>query len=106
MTIAKTTKTPAGTHLQGYVEAPYAKLHALFGEPSTDGYKVSSEWVLEFEGRVYTVYDYKDTNLYDLEAMSVDAFRALPSFNWHIGSIDDPRRFIEALKKVIDETTA
>lgn len=101
MAITRTTKTPAGTHLQGYVEAPYAKLHALFGEPSTDGYKVSSEWVLAFEGHVYTVYDYKDTNLYDSDAMSVDEFRALPSFNWHIGSSGDPRRFIEALKAAV-----
>ena len=75
--------------LQAYVETSYVKLVELFGEPNSggDNYKVSTEWILEDEeGKVVTIYEYKTTNSYDSGAMSVEAFRALPSFNWHIGA--------------------
>jgi hypothetical protein len=79
-----------GTSLQGYVTASYAELAAIFGpaDPANrdgDG-KVSTEWLLKFEdGTDATVYDYKDTSLYDEGLPTPEQFRALPSYDWHIG---------------------
>ena len=49
-------------------------------ENSGDG-KVSTEWVLSFKGQVFTLYDYRGSS-------SVEEFRALPSYDWHIGGND------------------
>ncbi len=77
-----------GTCLQGYIEASYERLHYLFGEPigQPDPYKVSTEWIIQFDdGVVATIYDYKETNVYDPCGPTVDEFRARPSYDWHIG---------------------
>lgn len=65
----------------------FERVRAVLGEPRKgDGYKVSSEWVVtDALGRVFTVYDYKETNLYDSELPSVAAFRRRP-YSWHIGA--------------------
>jgi hypothetical protein len=77
-----------GTSLRGGITTSYAKLKALFGEAKeSDGHKVSSEWVFEDEdGSVATLYDWKQTSLYDEEYPSVDEFRAQSSYDWHIGA--------------------
>lgn len=82
--------TAAGTSLQDYVAAPYARLSALFGTAtSSDDYKVSTEWIFEGEdGSVVTLYDYKATKLYGGEGPSVANFRAQPSYDWHVGAKD------------------
>lgn len=111
-----TTKIPGvtlggdlnGTSLCGYVEASYAQLKALLGEPNADGdgYKVSTEWVCTFEDKTFTLYDYKETNLYDdKDAPSVEEFRALKSYDWHIGgnSREGAERFKVAIQKAIRE---
>lgn len=80
------------TSLRDYVNASYADLVHLLGEPNGegDGYKVSTIWELTFEGHTVTLYDYKETNLYDdKSAPSVEEFRALPSYNWHLGGRRD-----------------
>jgi hypothetical protein len=76
-----------GTGLMDYVTAPYSKLRELLGEPGrSDGYKVSTEWVFESDdGAVITLYDYKETDLYDTGLPSVEQFRAKPQHQWHIG---------------------
>lgn len=50
------------THLQGYVDATYKRLKAVFGQPNKgDGYKVDAEWNIRFaDGTVATIYNYKD----------------------------------------------
>ena len=80
-----------GTHLQGYVLARYSDLVKIFGEPQeADGYKVSSEWEIEFaDGTVASIYDYKETSLYDRDYPSPKNFRIAADkgkgFEWHIG---------------------
>lgn len=78
-----------GTSLQGYVSASYASLVEAFGEPSeADGYKVSSEWSFEDPDtkEVFSLYDYKETALYDDDLPSVERFRERELFDWHIGA--------------------
>lgn len=78
----------SGTSLQGYFTASYADLSRLFGEAAdSDGYKVSSEWTFVSEdGEVFALYDYKETSLYDRDNPSVEEFRALKTYDWHIGA--------------------
>lgn len=79
-----------GGSLCGYVDASYGKLVALFGEPNSEGdmYKVSTQWVLEKDetGILVRLYDYKDTNLYDGSYPSVEEFRQLDTYKWHVGA--------------------
>ena len=50
-----------GTSLQGYVQAYYHQLVAVFGEPQEGGDKTTVEWVLKFaDGTVATIYDWKE----------------------------------------------
>ena len=90
--------------LQGYFKTSYAKLVEKFGEPlpetddSNDPYepKVSTTWIFESEGEiVFDLYDWKETDLYDSRLMTIDEFRALPEYNWHIGGNSNPENFIE-----------
>jgi hypothetical protein len=55
-----------GSHLQGYIDAGYAELVALFGKPhGSDGHKVDAEWNVEFsDGTVATIYNYKNGRNY------------------------------------------
>lgn len=80
----------AGTSLQGYLDSPYgfeetvARLKALSGQDPTeggDGYKVSVEFVGQFNGQPFTLYDYKGDN------------------EIHIGGRD--KRFVPALQKAL-----
>ncbi len=55
-----------GTSLKGYINATYDQLvdalgEPTFGEESGDG-KVQVEWVCEFEGEIFTIYDWKTYN--------------------------------------------
>jgi hypothetical protein len=84
-------KGPNGTSLQEYFTCSYKDIVKRFGPPNTDGdeYKVSTEWVFESDsGEVFTVYDYKETSLYDSELPSVATFRNMPEYDWHIGARD------------------
>jgi hypothetical protein len=60
-----------------------------FGQPEGgDGYKVSTEFVFmnSTTGKVFTLYDWKETNLYDREyGLPVHQFRAM-RYDWHVGS--------------------
>jgi hypothetical protein len=75
--------------LQGYIVCSYAELAQVFGEPNGegDGYKVSTSWVIRDNetGDLWEIYDYKRTSLYSPEYPTVEQFRALPAFNWHVG---------------------
>lgn len=77
-----------GTSLQGYVTASYSKLVEMFGQPADgDGCKVSTEWAFTDEsGNAVTLYDYKQTSMYDDGLPSVAEFRARSAYEWHIGA--------------------
>lgn len=77
-----------GTSLRGYVIASYPELEELFGDPlESDGYKISGEWIFEDgDGNVFTLYDWKETELYDSELPSVMKFRnSGERVEFHIG---------------------
>lgn len=71
------------------VKASYKQLEKIFGFPNSygDECKVSTEWILKNEdGKVVSIYDYKETNLYDKNYPTVEEFREKPYYDWHIGS--------------------
>lgn len=73
----------------GELLLPYAGLVAALGEPQDgDRYKVSTEWTVKYADKVFTVYDWKATELYygDGRGLTVDEFRKLPSYLWRIGT--------------------
>jgi hypothetical protein len=89
-----------GGHLVGYFTCSYAHLVKLFGEPhSSDGYKVSSEWWVTDGQNYYSIYDYKETSMYDGSLPSVEEFRALPQYEWHIGGTSKPSTLIDFLEE-------
>lgn len=72
-----------GTSLQGYVDADYYTLKAIFGKPTDgDGYKTDAEWLVTFsDGVVATIYNYKDGKNYN-------GARGTPKTqirDWHVG---------------------
>jgi len=82
------TKSTSGTYYLTEVAISYNELVELFGEPNRKGdeYKTSAEWVLEDdEGRVLTIYDWKETNLYSHRYPTPEEFYASPNQQWHIG---------------------
>lgn len=96
----------AGSGLQGYVNLSYKELRKIFGAPlHSDGYKVSTEWCIKdvVTGRTFSLYDYKETNLYDSDLPSVRKFRQLPSYDWHIGCNDLRASDAEALQAFLSE---
>jgi hypothetical protein len=52
-----------GTSLQGYINATYSQLLEVLGKPTCDepsgDDKVQLEWVIEFKGNIFTIYDWK-----------------------------------------------
>ena len=79
----------AGISLQGYLTASFDELKSVFGEPNSPGddYKVSTEWEIKGidSGAELTIYDWKETVLYDSHELTVEDFRKLPSYEWHVG---------------------
>ena len=53
----------SGTSLQGYINATYSQLLEVLGKPTYDDPsgddKVQVEWVVEFGGNIFTIYDWK-----------------------------------------------
>ena len=85
-----------GTSLSGYIDITYKQLVETLGEPTFDDAsgddKVQKEWVVEFEGNIYTIYDWKT---YDVDY----TMNELDKFN--VGSKGNARKFIESLTKEI-----
>ena len=82
--------------LKGYVKATYPKLIELLGEPTyseeSGDSKVQKEWVVEYEGEVFTIYDWKT---YDAEY----TINELDEFN--VGGKTYAGEFIQALETKI-----
>lgn len=98
----------SGTHLKGYVKATYKELVALLGEPLENKYidedRTSTEWMIKFEGSVFTIYDYKKTSLYHKSLPSVKKFRSMPGLKiWHIGGSVCYETFLFSLWDLLDE---
>lgn len=76
-----------GTHLQGYLDIPFARLVEVFGEPGeADGYKVAFEWRIVFaDGTIASIYDYKASSLYDDGQPTPEEMRKENFSDWHIG---------------------
>lgn len=96
---------PDGTFFQGEFTASYAELVQLLGPPNSerDDHKVSTEWNLLHRRDPITVYDWKMTAQYQVGLMSVEEFRALPSYEWHVGAHSESaaREFIAAVRKAL-----
>jgi len=71
------TENFGGTSLMGYIRANYNDLVAVFGEPHFyepgNNDKVQCEWDFEYNGEVFTIYDWKEYR--DPKLV----------FEWHIG---------------------
>lgn len=87
----KETYKLAGSSYQMTCKATFSSLCKLLGPPTGgDGEKVSTEWTMQNPaGDVVSVYDYKDTNIYDPDLPSVEDFRKETengNYEWHIGA--------------------
>lgn len=71
-----------GTHFVGEITCTRRALELAFGKPNDgDGYKVTTEWCIEFpEGQVATVYDWKR---YEEGAPGQEEM-----YSWHVGGHD------------------
>lgn len=53
----------SGSSNKGYIQTTYSQLVKILGEPTFDtpsgDNKVQKEWVVEFNGDVFTIYDWK-----------------------------------------------
>jgi len=88
-----------GTHLVGAIDVPYKTLVKLLGKPNTigDEYKVDAEWEIEVNGKVMTIYNYKDGKNYNGKSgIATTKLR-----DWHIGGLDNMDAEIIILKKAL-----
>ena len=80
----------SGTALYAQVKLKPIELLLVFGKPmSSDGYKVSGEYMFEHTetGTPITLYDWKYTTLYDPEGIKpVDFWKLDEEVEFHIGS--------------------
>lgn len=82
-----------GTHLQGYIQADYAKLVKQFGEPFEGTYKTDWEWSLQFDnGAIATIYNWKNGPNYQGD----HGYANDQIFEWHVGGFDQ-----QALRQVM-----
>jgi hypothetical protein len=83
--------------LKGHVKITYHELIKLLGEPtySTESgdSKVQKEWVVEYEGEVFTIYDWKT---FDLEY----TMNELDEF--HVGGKTYAGHFIKILEEQVN----
>jgi hypothetical protein len=88
----------SGSGLSGYINATYKQLSTILGEPTfstpSGDNKTQKEWVVKFEGNLFTIYDWKT---YDVEY----TMNELDRFN--IGSKVNSEKFIKILEKLLEE---
>jgi hypothetical protein len=86
-----------GSSLKGYINCVYQDLIRVLGEPTystpSGDNKVQKEWVVAYNGEVFTIYDWKT---YDEEY----TMNELDQF--HIGGKTDAYDFFLELKEMID----
>ena len=80
------------------IDVNYTDIVAAFGEPSFpyesgDG-KVQVEWVFKYDGKIYTLYDWKTYNrTYTISELT----------EWHIGGKSSVYDFLDALESEIKQ---
>lgn len=86
-----------GSSLKGYINCVYQDLIKVLGEPTypkaSGDDKVQKEWVVEYNGEIFTIYDYKT---YDPE------YTMNELDNFHIGGKTEAYDFFLELKEMID----
>jgi hypothetical protein len=66
------------TRLQGHIDITFQELHKVLGEPIRDtDDKTQAEWVIEYNGVMCTIYDWKIAGNVEYNS------------NWNIGGADD-----------------
>lgn len=96
-----------GTSLKAYIHASYPELENLFGEPlDGDGYKISGLWTfVNKEGEVFTLYDWKQTELYDNELPSIKKFRDSDEVvEFNVGGRTSAVEFLQWLNEKIKDS--
>jgi hypothetical protein len=95
-TVVRLINDAGGTCPQGYVTATYADIKRKLGKHNVDGdgYKVSTEWNLEFREpndtrTVATIYDWKEEGLRCRRG----------SYQWHIGG--NSKRAAELVQQLL-----
>jgi hypothetical protein len=87
-----------GTSGSGYIKATYNQLVEALGEPTyntpSGDNKVQKEWVVEFEGNIFTIYDWKTFDV-DYTMNELDEF--------NVGSKVPANKFISALQEKINK---
>jgi len=90
-------KGVSGSSLKGYINCVYQDLIRVLGEPTypeaSGDNKVQKEWVVKYNGEVFTIYDWKT---YDEEY----TMNELDEF--HVGGKTDASDFILELEEMID----
>lgn len=85
-----------GSSLKGYINCTYQELVKVLGEPTypnpSGDNKVQKEWVIQFNGNVYTIYDWKT---YDSDY----TINILNEF--HVGGTQYAGDFISELEKLV-----
>ena len=88
-----------GTSLSGYINTTYKQLIETLGEPTWDEAsgddKVQKEWVIEYKGNIFTIYDWKT---YDVDY----TMNKLDRFN--VGSKADATEFITVIETLLLES--
>ena len=98
---------PTGTSYHNVVirANPSKLLKVLGNDYASDLYKVSREWICEFNGNVFTVYDWKETSLYGDGLPSPENFWSRDVVELHVGSrVGAPHEneFVDALMAMLD----
>jgi hypothetical protein len=95
-TVVRLIQGAGGTCLQGYVTSTYAQIKKILGPHNLkgDGYKVSTEWNIEFTEpngtrTVATIYDWKEEGLRCRRG----------SYQWHIGGMN--KRAVELVQQLL-----
>ena len=76
-----------GTSLAGKIDVSYSNLVKLFGAPNSTGdeCKIDAEWEFKMNGKVMTIYNYKNGKNYNGKSgLATSRIR-----NWHVGAEDD-----------------
>lgn len=87
-----------GGGLRGYSYQFYSDLEIAFGKPTYDygeeNYKVNYEWVIEHNGNLFWIYDWKVEGLESYAEM----------YRWHIGAEDNAsNELIADFKDALDK---
>jgi hypothetical protein len=73
-----------GSGLAGYIDTTYNKLVSVLGEPTLNSpsgdSKVQVEWILEFEDKLFSIYDWKTFDR-DYTENELDRFHVGSKFN-------------------------